>query len=449
MLAFACVACALMPVAHAAGSTDGVGRTFLWLAIILLAAKVCSSLAERVRLPGVLGELIIGVVLGNLGLAGVHGLDRAAADPILGFIAELGVVVLLFQIGLETKLSDMAKVGVHALLVAVVGVIAPFALGTYVVGPWLLPGHSSGAYLFLGAALTATSVGITARVFRDLGQLQSREAQIVLGAAVIDDVMGLVILAVVTGLVREGAVSGFEVVRIIVEAVVFLAAAIFIGRFTAPWILKFFARVDARIGMKLTVLVSIGLLLAWLAHAVGLAPIVGAFAAGLFLEPVFLHDFNPPPIVHDVRPLLRDVPPPASTSINAALDRYAEHHHEDLVEHLGYFFVPVFFVVTGMQVDLRSFADPTVLGIALAITVVAFVGKLIAGAVAGRGVNRWLVGWGMAPRGEVGLIFAMVGKQLGVVDETMFSVVVIMVILTTLLTPPVLVQLFRRSARAA
>jgi Kef-type K+ transport system membrane component KefB len=438
----------LIPAAHAAGS-DGVGWNFLWLAIILLAAKVCSSLAERARLPGVLGELIIGVVLGNLGLVGIHGLDHVAQDPVIGFIAELGVVVLLFQIGLETKLADMAKVGVHALLVATVGVVAPFVLGTYVVGPWLLPGHSSGAYLFLGAALTATSVGITARVFRDLGQLQTREAQIVLGAAVIDDVMGLVILAVVTSLVREGAVSAPQVARIVFEAVAFLAVAIWVGRLTAPWILKFFARVDARIGMKLTVLVSIALLLAWLAHAVGLAPIVGAFAAGLFLEPVFLHDFNPPPIVHDVRPLLRGLPQPVSTSINTALDRYAEHHHEDLVEHLGYFFVPVFFVVTGMQVELESFADPAVLGIALAITAVAFAGKLIAGAVAGRGINRWLVGWGMAPRGEVGLIFAVVGKQLGVVDETIFSVVVIMVILTTLLTPPVLVQLFRRNARAA
>src|SRR3989344_2487559 len=161
---------------------------FLWIAIILLAAKI-SSLIERFGQPSVLGELVIGVILGNLVLLGIGVFEPLKADLIIAFLAELGVVILLFQIGLESNISRMREVGIKALLVACVGVAVPFILGTYIVGPYLLPGQPFSAYLFIGATLTATSVGITARVFRDLGKLQSREAQIVLGAAVIDDVL--------------------------------------------------------------------------------------------------------------------------------------------------------------------------------------------------------------------------------------------------------------------
>ncbi|HSM98394.1 MAG TPA: cation:proton antiporter [Gallionella sp.] len=444
---FACCLFQALPAAYAAGK-EGVSDNFLWLAVILLAANIAARSVERFRMPGVLGELLIGIVLGNLTLVGFDAFEALKQDAVIAFIAELGVVILLFQIGLESSLQQMRKVGARAFIVAVIGIVAPFLLGAFVAGPLLLPGQSFNAYLFLGATLTATSVGITGRVFQDLGRIKTREAQIVLGAAVIDDVLGLVILAVVTGLVREGSISAFGVGMLIMEAVAFLTGAIAIGRLAAPWLSGALARVHAGVAMKLTLIISVCLVMAWLAQLIGLAPIVGAFAAGLVLEPVFLSDFEDPDIVRALGPLVQDSGDARASEIRKILDHYSGHHHHHLLEPLGYFFVPIFFVYTGMQVRLASFFDVSTLLTALGVTVAALAGKFVAGYAAGQ-VNRAVVGWGMVPRGEVGLIFAMTGNQLGVVSEQMFSVIIIMVIITTLITPLVLMRLLRGGARQA
>ena len=437
----ACVAYSLFSSAHAA-TPEGASQNFLWLAVILLAANIAARSVERFHLPGVLGELLVGVALGNLALVGVHALDPLKKDAVIAFIAELGVVILLFQIGLESSLKQMREVGARAFAVAVIGIAAPFLLGTFLVGPWLLPGQPFNSYLFLGATLTATSVGITGRVFQDLGKVKTREAQIVLGAAVIDDVLGLVILAVVTGLVREGSVSAPGVVVLVAEAIAFLAGSIAIGRVVAPWVSRTLARIHAGVAMKLALIISICLVMAWLAQLIGLAPIVGAFAAGLVLEPVILRDFEEPDIVRELHPLLQNENGGRAARIRKVLEHHSGQHHHHLLEPLGYFFVPVFFVYTGMQVQIASFLDAGILLVAFGVTVAAIIGKIVAGCAAGA-VNRAVVGWGMVPRGEVGLIFAMVGNQLGVVSEQMFSVIIIMVILTTLVTPMVLMRLLK------
>lgn len=434
-----------------AASSDVVGENLLWLAMIILAARLFAPLAQRIGFPAVLGELLLGVVLGNIGLLGVHYFDSIAKDPIVMFMAELGVIILLLQIGLETRLGDLIKVGGRASMVGTVGIIVPFSLGAFVAGPLLLPGMDSNAYLFLGATLAATSVGITGRVFRDLGKLKMPEAQIVLGAAVIDDVLGLVILAVVSSLVQAGTVSFGEVSMIIVEAVLFLGGSIVIGRAMAPYLLRWVTRLDNSHSMLFSLVLVAGLFMAWFAHAAGLAPIIGAFAAGLLFEPIFLKEFETPKLVQDIEPLLpkEAIDPAKHAAINEVLLRHTHHQHEHLIEPIGYFFVPVFFVLTGMQVDLNSMTDPKVVAVALGLTAAAVIGKLAAGFVAGKGKNPWLIGWGMVPRGEVGLIFAMVGKNLGVLNEAMFSVIVIMVILTTLITPPILTNILRKQAAKA
>ncbi|MDP2787554.1 MAG: cation:proton antiporter [Pseudomonadota bacterium] len=447
---------ALLPGSAWAAGGGVVGENLLWLAIILMAARLFAPLAQRIGFPAVLGELLLGVALGNLTLFGLHYFDTIAQDPIIAFMAELGVIVLMLQIGLETRLADLVKVGGRAAGVGLVGISIPFTLGTFVVGPWLLPGLGTNAYLFLGATLAATSVGITGRVFRDLGQLGTPEARIVLGAAVIDDVLGLVILAVVTGLVQAGSVSLGEVGGIVTNAVLFLVGSILIGRALAPYSSRWLARLDSGHSMLFAQVLATGLFMAWLAHLAGLAPIIGAFAAGLLFEPLFLKTFDVPHIVREVEKLLPDFDKPLGkpgeantlvdelvTPLRETLTRHTRHQHEHMLEPIGYFFVPVFFVLTGMQVDMATLADPAIVAIALGVTAAAVAGKLLAGLAAGRGVRAWVVGWGMVPRGEVGLIFAMVGKQLGVMNEAMFSVIVIMVILTTLITPPVLTLLLR------
>lgn len=425
------------------GGHGAFAITFLWIAIILLIAKL-SGFIERWGQPSVLGELIAGVIIGNLALVGINIFEPIKADNIIAFLAELGVVILLFQVGLESNIHEMRKVGAKAGLVAIVGVVAPFVLGAFLVGPALLPGLSQNAYLFLGAALTATSVGITARVFKDLGKMATNEAKIVLGAAVIDDVLGLIILAVVSALVTTGAVSAGIISGIVAKSVLFLVGAIVLGQIFAPQISRIFSKIQSGTGMKFTIVISFGLITAYLAQFIGLAPIVGAFAAGLVLDPVHFRFFKDPEIITDFKEAITDLAPKAKDRVMARINYHAHRHIEEIVEPIGLFLVPIFFVYTGISVNLETLFNPQILLVALAITAVAFVGKIAAGFVAGKGVNKLVVGFAMAPRGEVGLIFATIGRSLGVVSEEVFSVIVIMVILTTLLTPPVLSVLMKK-----
>lgn len=425
------------------GGHGAIAINFLWIAVILIAAKL-SGLVEKIGQPSVLGELLVGVLMGNLILLGIDIFEPIKSNSIISFLSELGVVILLFQIGLESNIHQMKKVGFKALFVAIVGVVVPFALGVYLIGPLLLPGLSMNAYLFIGATLTATSVGITARVFKDLNKLHIKEAQIVLGAAVIDDVLGLIILAVVSAIVTAGSVSLGLITLITAKAILFLVGSIVIGQILAKQLGKAFSKIHAGVGMKFTLAISFGLIFAYLAHKIGLAPIIGAFAAGLILDPVHFRYFKDPKVITDVKKALKDTPAELKATVSTAIEKHSDRHIEDLIEPVGLFLVPIFFVFTGMSVRLETMFNGPVLLTALGITVVAFISKLAAGFVSGKGVNKLIVGFGMIPRGEVGLIFAMTGKALGVISDTVFSMIVIMVILTTLLTPPILTFLIKK-----
>jgi Kef-type K+ transport system membrane component KefB len=387
----------------------------LSLAVVLVAAKIGGHLATLIGQPPVLGELLFGVLLGNLSLAGYAGLEGIRTDPGIELLAGLGVLLLLFEVGLESSVGQMARVGVSSFLVAVLGVAAPFALG-WMVSAWLLPEESAYVHAFLGATLCATSVGITARVLQDLGRSKSDEARIILGAAVIDDVLGLVILAVVGGMI-QAANSGRELSYgsfglILFKATAFLAGSLVLGMWLSPKLFHVASRLRGQ-GVLLAVGLAFCFFVSWLSYAVGLAPIVGAFAAGLLLEDLHFRDF-------------------ASRG---------ERTLEELVRPITGFLVPVFFVLMGMRTDLRALANPESLGLAAALTLAAVLGKQVCGlGVIGK-VDRLTVGIGMVPRGEVGLIFANIGLGLAVggehiVSPSTYSAIVVMVMLTTLVTPP-------------
>jgi len=318
-------------------------------------------------------------------------------------------------------------VGASATLVAVLGVVTPFALG-WGVGALLLPGHSAYAHAFLGATLTATSVGITARVLKDLGKSRLAEARIILGAAVIDDVLGLVILAVIAGIIESASqgttLSYASTTLVVAKAAGFLVGALALGVALSPRLFAAAAHLRGN-GVLLATALVLCFVLAWLASAVGLAPIVGAYAAGLILEDIHWKEFT----------------------------GRGERSVGELVQPVGSFLVPVFFVMMGMRVQLQSFAHPAGLGLALLLTVAAIAGKQACALGAlGRGVDRLSIGLGMIPRGEVGLIFASIGLGLTlhgerIVDEGIYSAVVIMVIITTLVTPPALKWSLGRGAR--
>jgi Kef-type K+ transport system membrane component KefB len=399
----------------------------LGLIVILAAAKLGGELLERIGQPAVLGELIFGVVLGNLALLGFHGFEFLKTNQGIEILAQIGVMLLLFEVGLESNVKEMMSVGASSLLVATLGVIAPFFLG-WGVSAWLLPDEELLAHVFIGATLCATSVGITARVLTDLGKVTARESKIILGAAVIDDVMGLVVLAVVAGIIGaantggELAVGG--ILMIVVKAILFLGGAILIGGWLSPRVFRLASRLRIK-GMLLTVSLVFLFVLSYLADLIGLATIVGAFAAGLVLDEVHYKDF---------------------------IDR-GDHHLEDLIHPINIFLVPIFFVWIGARVDLSYFGQPEILGFAAMLTLAAIVGKMICAAgVLERGLDRTSVAVGMVPRGEVGLIFASIGATMmlhgqRVIVPSVFGAVVIMVIVTTLITPPALKLTLARGDR--
>ena len=426
-----------------ASAADATAYGFLWIALVIVAAKL-GALVERAGQPAVLGEILAGVALSTLAVAGLGFVDEIRSHQAIRFLAELGAVILLFQIGLESNVRSMRQVGARAFWVAIIGVAVPFVLGSVVVGPALLPDLSPAAYLFLGAALTATSVGITGRVFRDAQALGRPEAQIVLGAAVIDDVLGLLVLAVVSSIASTGAIDAAALGATVVQAFGFLAGALLIGQAAAPCLSRAFSAISRGAGMKLTLALALCLTFAYIAHLIGLAPIVGAFAAGLILDEVHFRHFDAPHIRNELIGAVAHADRHTRERVLDVAERSRERHLEELVAPVGHLLVPIFFLYAGLQVDPTVFADPSAVALALVLTAAAVGGKLVAGAAAGR-VDRWLVGWGMVPRGEVGLIFAFVGKELGVLDHHLFSVIVLMVLATTLITPPMLALLLRRT----
>lgn len=418
----------------------------LTLVVVYAASKLGGELSKRINLPPVLGELVGGVVVGvsalhllmfpetgatadssaimNL-LQVLGGLDAEAVtrifqsqSEVISVLAELGVIVLLFEIGLESDLRELSKVGSQAAIVAVVGVAAPFLLGT--VGLVTLFHAPVVPAVFAGAALTATSIGITSKVLSELGHLKSTEGQIIVGAAVIDDVLGIIVLAVVAGLAKTGEVDLLNVAYLIVSATVFLLGSIFLGNFFNKSFVAIADKLQTR-GALLIPAITFAFVMAFLANVIHLEAILGAFAAGLVLD---------------------------ETDKRKELDQQ--------VLPIADLLVPIFFVTVGAKADL-GVLNPAVaenragLVIAAFLILVAIIGKVMTGwAVFGQpGINRLAIGVGMIPRGEVGLVFAGIGSASGVLDKPLEAAIIMMVILTTFLAPPLLQSVLEESEEAS
>jgi len=385
-----------------------VSAFLLAFAAALLGAKLLGELAERIGQPAVLGELLAGVALGPYALGWVP----LSAGILL--LAEIGVVLLLFEVGLETDLMELIKVGGRAIAVAVIGMILPFTGGLLLT---FAAGFPTLTAIFVGAALTATSIGITARVLSELKMLDTREGRIILGAAVVDDVLGLVVLAVVSQIAEGGAVGAFTVARSTLLAVGFCVVALVAGIPLGRRLIVIVGRANVR-GVLVAASIGFALLMSVAARAAGSAEIVGAFACGLIL---------------------------------ARTNR--QHDIDEALKPVVDVFAPIFFVSVGAQVDPRFLnpldaANRGSLLLALGLTAVGFAGKFGAGFAAGRGVRRAFIGAGMVPRGEVGLVFASVGRASGALSPAVFAAVVVTVMATTFLAPPLL-KVLRPKARAA
>ncbi len=387
--------------AAAEGGGHGVAGVLAALVAIFVATRLFGEIAPRLGQPSVLGELLAGILLGGSVLGLVD-----PSDPVIAVFAEIGVIVLLFAIGLETELAALARVGRTAIVVAIAGVVVPFGLG-YVSAIAL--GLAQIPALVCGAALCATSIGISARVLSELGQLDTTEGKVVLGAAVLDDIIGLVILAVIASLVSGDPPTVGSVARIAGIAVGFVIAAVLVGSIVAKPLFRGVERIRTAGALGIFGL-AFAFLLSWLAAASGSAMIVGAFAAGLVLHGL--------PQRHEI---------------------------EKAATTLGFFFVPLFFAAVGAAVDLRALMDPRALAGGGALIVVGILGKVVAGYAPFwfRG-DKLLVGVAMVPRGEVGLIFAQMGLAAAAINAGEFGAIMLMVLVTTFVTPPALARISRR-----
>jgi Kef-type K+ transport system membrane component KefB len=422
-----------------------LASVLLSLVVIYLASKIGGELSNRVGLPPVLGELVGGVIVGVSALdllvfpegggnasnsvimnfiqatAGLNQQEAvatfAAQSEVISVLAELGVVILLFEIGLESNLKELMAVGIQATVVAVVGVAVPFAAGT--VGLMTFFGISAVPAIFAGAALTATSIGITSKVLSELGSLSSKEGQIILGAAVIDDVLGIIVLAVVASLAKTGEIDVTNVIYLIISATGFLLGAILLGNVFNKFFVAVVERLKTRGDLVIPALIF-AFVMAYLAAAIHLEAILGAFAAGLVLDETDKR-----------RELEKQVVPIA-----------------DML-------VPIFFVTVGAKTDL-GVLNPAIpsnregLAIASFLIAIAIIGKVVTGlAVFGQpGINRLAIGVGMIPRGEVGLVFAGVGSASGALSKPLEAAIIMMVILTTFLAPPLLRFVFPQATAA-
>jgi Kef-type K+ transport system membrane component KefB len=404
---------------------EPVTAIVLALAVLLVAAKLGGELATRAKQPAVLGELLAGVVIGNLHHLGFTRALWMRDSASIDLLAQLGVLLLLFEVGLESTVKQMLAVGWPSLRVAVIGVVLPASLGV-IVAQLVLPGRATSVHAFVGATLAATSVGITARVLKDIGRSRTAEARVILGAAVIDDVLGLVLLAFVTALARaaEGgaAPSASEIALLVAKCIGFLVLSTWAGLLLSPRMFHIASRLHTR-GVLLALGLAFCFAFAALASAIGLAPIVGAFAAGLVLEQLHYKDFT----------------------------TRGEQGLEVLVRPISAFLAPIFFVTMGMRTDVATLVDKKAPLLAALLVVVAIVGKLAAGLGARKGMSRLAIGVGMIPRGEVGLIFAAEGQRLlvggvPVIDRPTFAAVVVMVLVTTMVAPPWLARVMKKLA---
>ncbi len=467
LIVFAAILIPAVALAAGGSHIDPAAPIILGVTAILVFAVIGRYFARRLGQPTVLGELVIGIALGNLvyllggdfilvvregrvlfdmidltfaGLSmeeaaaeffpdpvlakkivdivqGPHGMQLLSIAHTVDIFSRYGVIFLMFLVGLESSVEEMRDAGMPSLKVAVVGMVTPFALGLGVA--WLvLPDQSVGAMLFIGATLGATSVGITARVLSELNVVHSREALVILGAAIFDDVLGLVSLAIVSGIVISGSIEGIAVMQILGLSMLFVLAVMYAG----PYILRTLIAMmhglqthEAKIFVTFIFVMG----LSWFADLVGLATIIGAFAAGLIMNDQYFSGWKTDP-------------------------RYGRETIKSLMDPLEAILVPIFFVLIGLQVKLESFLSVDVWLLASGLTVAAIIGKLVCGIAAGRGLNRLAIGIGMLPRGEVGLIFASIGKGLGVIDSQLFSAIVLMVVITTVIAPSMLKWALRR-----
>ncbi len=416
----------LSTTAYASSAGSYSTNLLLWLALIY-AVAIFARASDKIGQPNVLGQLIFGVVISAIASFSIFGLTNITHNDTLSFFAELGSIFLLLEIGLESSLKDISSAGKHAVIVAVIGVLVPFVLGFFIVVPYILNSHNTNLQLFIGSMLAVTSTGISVSVFKELNMLKNQACKIVLAASVIDDILGLVLLSITTGLTLEGTINPSSIGINIINVALFFLISIAFGIYILPTIIRFLSKVNSNSDTIILIIIVFCFSLSYIAGQIGLAFIIGAFLAGLMLSPQLFKQFQQ---IKGKKHFLEN-----------------DHQLEYLVAPYGKIFTPIFFIYAGMQVDILNTFNYSTVKIAILISFIAIIGKVVAGIFLPKNINKWLVGFGMVPRGEIGLIFAIAGLQLKIINHELFAALLLMIIITSIITPIVLTALTKREMR--
>jgi Kef-type K+ transport system membrane component KefB len=413
---------------------------FLWLVIFIFLSR-SFSVVKKIGLPIVVGEILAGIILGDLHMFGINFIQNAENNVVIKFIAELGAIILMFEIGIESKFSDLRRNFKTGVKLAVTGSIFTFSAG-YLISRYVIPHSNISLDLLIGTICAATATGISAKAFKDMRILGTKEVKIVLVASVIDELVSIIAFAIISAMVMENAFNLMNLSLSILQVVGFFIFTIIFGRWIAPWITTWSTKIHAGINMKVGVLFVICLFFAWLAHVMGLATVVGAFIAGLILDEMYFKSFSKSSFFRHLRGIASQIQDEKLRDhLHQTISTQEERTLEELLKPISHIFVPVFFIYIGMMLDISALFNYRTLFITMALVIASFIGRIISGyLVRGKNLNKLIIGLGMTPIGEAGLIFAMFGKNLGLINNTVFTSVVSALVIAAI-TTPILIKL--------
>ena len=413
----------LTSLLHQSASSD----LLLYLIFTLLFAILALSI-NKLKQPVVLGQILIGAIIGVFSHYNIGVFKQLASNHTLEFLAQIGSIFLLFEIGLESDIKEIQKSGRYAIIVAITGVTIPFLIGFYVLSPLIISNPSTSCSLFIASVLAVTSTGISVSVFKDMGIIKNKSCQIVLCASIIDDIVGLILLSIISAFSLGGNISINEILIILLTVVAFFIISIFLGRYALPFTIdKLISKISIKDEMLTLTMVVFCLFLSWYAEVIGLASIIGAFMAGLLIKEKYFVKY-------------------AAISRQSKSQIYLDDSNSNiinLISPLGRVMTPIFFIYAGMQIDIINALNIETLKTALIISFFAIISKSIAGMLLPRDFNRWLIGFGMVPRGEIGVIFALAGLNLHLINNTMFTAILMMVIITSVITPIMINRVYK------
>lgn len=408
---------------------------YLWLVIFIFLSRSL-SFVKKVGLPLAVSEILTGIILGQLHLLGINLFTTAEDNTIIRFLAELGAIILMFEIGIESKFSDLRRNFKRGIKLAIIGSILTFA-GGFIISWLLIQDSNIKVNLLMGLICAATATGISAKTFKEMNIIHTKEVKIVLVSSILDELISIICFGVISVMLVSASFSLSSISLSLIQALIFFIFAAIFGRWIVPLITTRSTKIHAGINMKVGVLLTICFLFSWVAHSLGLAFVVGAFIAGLILDEIYFKTFSRSNFLIQLRDLSMQVSDDKLRRKLTNVIRIQEGQTiKELLKPISHLFVPIFFIYIGMMLNIDDLIHPTTLIITLALLGISFFGRILSGfVIRGEKINHLILGLGMTPIGEAGLIFAVFGKIVGIIDENVLSAIVSTLVIASILTP--------------